>query len=74
MKDKRKRADGKKARGRQDQETWWKTFMSELKAEHPCIRDENTFYVNGEEKKFAKNALHLLPNRNPFRILLVKFT
>lgn len=48
--------------------------MSELKAEHPCIRDENTFYVNGEEKKFAKNALHLLPNRNPFRILLVKFT
>ena len=48
--------------------------MSELRAENEYIRDENTFYVNGQIYKFAKNSLHLLPNRNKFRILLVKIT
>ena len=44
----------------------------ELRGQTNYIRDENTFFVNGKYEYFAKNSLHLLPNRNPFRIFLVK--
>ena len=54
------------------EETWLEKFVLELKGQAGCIKDENSFYVNDQKCAYAKNSLHLLSNRNPFRIFLVK--